>query len=429
MRVVVGMSGGVDSSVSAALLQEAGYEVIGVFMKNWPPAPDSEGGLKLGNFNSAETPAARIDEESEYGDGIGAEHAAQDYSCTWREDRRDAMRVAAILDIPFQTWDFSREYREAVVSYMIREYAEGRTPNPDVMCNKEIKFGLFYEKARALGADFVATGHYARVTCNKGHETSNEPHAACRLSLAAARDLNKDQSYFLWTLTKEHVKHALFPLGDLTKSEVRALAKKFGLPTAEKPDSQGICFVGEIDVPSFLRDHIPSSRGAVVTAAGKKVGEHDGVQFYTIGQRHGIGLGGGIPYYVAGKDLATNTLVVAEGPYDKALFVRDLTAVDVNWISEEPEFPLSCLARIRYRQPLQACVVTPIHANASTNSHETIREYSCSNSRKIRVTFREEQRAVTPGQSVVFYREDDNPSRNSGRSSVELRMLGGAVIS
>ena len=340
-KVVVGMSGGVDSSVAAALLKKEGYDVSGVFMKNW---------------------------------------ADPKYPCPWKEDRRDAMRVAAVLDIQFETWDFTKEYRASVVDYMVREYAAGRTPNPDVMCNREIKFGLFLEWALERGADYVATGHYVKKIKNEKLKSKN-------YRLAIAKDLNKDQSYFLWTLTQEQLAHSLFPIGDYTKPEVRKLARKFGLPTADKPDSQGICFIGEIDLGAFLRDELGTKLGKVLTTAGKIVGEHEGVQFYTIGQRHGLGFGGGIPFYVVEKDAKTNMLVVAEGPNDNALFSKELTVESINWISgETPTFPLRCEARIRYKQPLQACSVERIADS-------------------IGITFGEEQRAVTPGQSVVFYKK------------------------
>jgi len=393
-RVFVGMSGGVDSSVAAALLKRAtpnnfsklfgrptpegfrGYDVVGVFMKNW---------------------------------------ADPKYPCPWREDRRDAMRVAAVLDIPFETWDFTKEYRKQVVSYMVREYAAGRTPNPDVMCNREIKFGLFLQKALERGADFVATGHYVQrqETRDKKQGTGKNRHVACRVSLVAARDTNKDQSYFLWTLTQKQLAHALFPIGDYTKPAVRALAKKFGLPTAEKPDSQGICFIGEIDLGEFLRNELGTRRGKVLTTAGKVVGEHEGVQFYTIGQRHGLGLGGGVPFYVTEKNAEANTLTVAEGPNDAGLFSRTLDARDVNWISGAPRFTLACEARIRYRQPLQPCEVSQIHADRTRISADYQRK-SVLKSAEIRVEFKKEQRAVTPGQSVVFYKKG--------------AMLGGAII-
>ena len=378
-KVFVGMSGGVDSSVAAALLKEAkpnnfdklfgrptpkgfrGYEVHGVFMKNW---------------------------------------ADPRYPCPWQKDRQDAMRVATILDIPFETWDFSKEYRDAVVSYMVREYALGRTPNPDVMCNREIKFGLFLQKALERGADFVATGHYVRMRRNLELRNSNfEIDSKFKIqnsklsSLLQASDSNKDQSYFLWTLNQKQLAHALFPIGDYTKPEVRALAKKFGLPTAEKPDSQGICFIGEIDVREFLRDELGTRRGKVLTTAGKVVGEHEGVQFYTIGQRHGLGFGGGVPFYVTEKNASANTLTVAEGPNDAELFSKTLEAYDANWISGIPRFPLTCEARIRYRQPLQDCRV------------EVVGDRGQGLGNLVRVIFSEEQRAVTPGQSVVFYRK------------------------
>ena len=366
-KVIVGMSGGVDSSVAAALLKKEGYEVTGVFMKNW---------------------------------------ADPKYPCPWEQDRRDAMRVAAILDIPFETWDFSKEYRESVVEHMIREYAAGKTPNPDVMCNREIKFGIFLKRALERGADYVATGHYAKIQ-NSKFKIQNDN---SKFKILEATDRNKDQTYFLWALTQKELRHALFPIGNYTKPEVRELAKKFGLPTAEKPDSQGICFVGEIDVAVFLRDHIPSRRGAVLTASGKKIGEHEGVQFYTIGQRHGIGVGGGIPFYVAGKDIETNTLMVAEGPNDNALFSKKLTVESINWISgNSPQLPLECEARIRYRQPLQFCRIERIPADneriRANHKSFAIREDSFNDSFIIRVFFKEEQRAVTPGQSVVFYKD------------------------
>jgi len=362
-KVVVGMSGGVDSSVAAALLKKEGYDVSGVFMKNW---------------------------------------ADPKYPCPWQEDRRDAMRVSAILDIPFETWDFTKEYRASVVDYMVREYAAGRTPNPDVMCNREIKFGLFLERALERGADFVATGHYTRkfqIPTNKFQ--TNSKSQIRNYKLLKAKDENKDQSYFLWTLAQKELRHALFPIGGYTKPEVRGLAKKFGLPTADKPDSQGICFIGEIDLGAFLRDELGTKLGKVLTTAGKTVGEHEGVQFYTIGQRHGLGFGGGIPFYVAEKDAKTNTLVVCEGPNDDALFSKELTAESINWISgETPTFPLRCEARIRYRQALQPCWVAEVRSKGQKTG--------------VDVVFDEDQRAVTPGQSAVFYKKGI--------------MLGGGVI-
>ena len=329
------MSGGVDSSVAAAMLKNDGYDVMGVHMLCW------EG-------------------------------------CANNEDKQDAMRVAAVLNIPFLVWDFKKEYKDAVYNYMIREYMAGRTPNPDVMCNKEIKFGIFLKRALEAGADYIVTGHYVRRIGDK---------------LFAAKDKNKDQSYFLWTLIQDQLQHCLFPIGDYLKSEIRDLAQKFGLPTAQKKDSQGLCFVGKIDFVEFLKNELPVKNGAVKNFAGKILGRHDGAHFYTIGQRHGLNLGGQAqPIYVAKKDLATNTLVMANGADEAILYKKKLIAENFNWIGKIPEIPFLCQARIRYRQPLQACRV----------SGDT-------------VVFDQPQRAVAPGQSIVFYKEDGE-------------MLGGGII-
>jgi tRNA-specific 2-thiouridylase len=339
------MSGGVDSSVSAALLKDQGYDVHGVFMQGW---------------------------------------SNPRFECAWKEDRQDAARVAAVLDIPFRVIDYSRDYYERVVSYLIREYKVGRTPNPDVMCNKEIKFGLFFEWAMTQGADFIATGHYARRQEDRVY---------------AAKDNNKDQTYFLWTLTPEIIARTLFPIGNLTKPEVRALARKYGLPVADKKDSQGICFIGEGNMADFLRDEITTRHGDIKTASGKKVGEHDGVELFTIGQRHGIGQAGGNggPYYVAEKNSETATLTVAEGDEDPILYKKEVNYRGSNWCTiktvKHPMFdkPFECEARIRYRAPLARCTVY-----------------------EDRVIFDAPQRAVAPGQSIVFYKDS--------------QLLGGGVL-
>ena len=360
-KVFIALSGGVDSSVAATLLKKRGFNVRGIHMKMW--------------FDP-------------------------DIPCISREDRLDAARVAAHLGIPFETWDFTKEYKKEVVDYMVREYAEGRTPNPDVMCNRHIKFGLFLKKALERGADFIATGHYIRI---KNQES--------RIKMLKAKDLNKDQSYFLWTLTQDQLQHCLFPIGDYTKPQVRALARKFGLPTAKKEESQGVCFIGEFDMKKFLKKRIPEVRGLVVTTGGKMVGEHEGLSFYTIGERHGLGIGGGIPYYVAAKDFKTNTLIVGEGPDDEKLFQKELIVKNVNWISgKEPKLPLKCEARIRYRQPLQTTRITKyeLGIRKKTKSKSIIRNSS------FLIQFSGPQRAVTPGQSVVFYQGDE--------------MLGGGII-
>lgn len=326
-KVFVAMSGGVDSSVAAALLKQQGYDVYGVFMQGW------------------QNPH---------------------FECTWKEDRQDAARVAGILDIPFRVLDFSKEYYDKVVAYLVSEYKAGRTPNPDVMCNKEIKFGLFYQWALEQGADFVATGHYAIVDGGTMH---------------VAQDHNKDQTYFLWTLTPDILRHTLFPVGAIPKSRVRELAETFGLPTATKKDSQGICFVGQGNLIDFLKDHIEIHKGDIKTAGGVKVGEHPGLEYFTIGQRHGIGVKGGTgTYYVAAKDVATNTLIVAEGNDDAILFQKKVHFMNPNWIAQPKAFPFTAEARIRYRQPLASCMVYEDH-----------------------VVFDEPCRAVSPGQSIVVY--------------------------
>lgn len=338
-RVVVAMSGGVDSSVSAALLKKEGLDVTGVFMKCW-----SEDEVKTG-------------------------------VCTAKEDERYARMAAAKIRVPFYSVDLVKEYKQKVVDYFTAEYASGRTPNPDVMCNREIKFGVFYDWAiKEFGADYVATGHYVRF---KGKR------------LLKGKDTNKDQSYFLWAVAREKFQNVLFPVGDYKKTEVRKLARKFGLPNAERKDSQGICFIGKVDVGNFLHEYIEDKPGDIRNTGGEKVGEHAGLHFYTMGQRKGINIGGGPPYYVAGKDRAVNTLIVAR-EYDDELFQDFLVASNINWISKKPKFSFRCKAKIRYRQEDQDAIIT----NEDKNGN-------------LRVEFDEPQRAVTPGQSIVFYKGEE----------------------
>jgi tRNA-specific 2-thiouridylase len=318
--VYVGMSGGVDSSVSAALLKEQGYKVVGVFIKGWEPFDFVQG---------------------------------KTFDCGWREDRRDAMRVAAKLEIPFLTIDLSREYKENVVDYMIGEYRAGRTPNPDVMCNRTIKFGAFYDRARAAGADFVATGHYARI-----REKNGAPDQA-KFEMLAGADQNKDQSYFLWTLNGDQLAHTLFPIGDLEKPEVRLLAEKFDLATAKKKDSQGLCFVGKLDLKSFLRGYINEKPGELLNEAGQMIGRHDGVLLYTLGERHGFTVFEKTPaekaQYVLKKDLAAGTITVGERSSLSMAGRREVAINKCNWITGEPAENEDYLARVRYRQPLEKC--------------------------------------------------------------------------
>ncbi len=359
-RVFVAMSGGVDSSVAALLLKEDGYDVVGAHMV----CADSAYGQ--GRRGGIEHP----DERSDIGAGVCRQ--AQD-------DRRDAMRVSAKLGIPFLTFDFRKEYREKVYEYMVHEYAAGRTPNPDVMCNREIKFGIFLKKALEAGADFIATGHYVRKEGEK---------------LFEAKDKNKDQSYFLWTLTPEQLQRSLFPIGDYLKSEVREIARKAGLITADKKDSQGLCFVGKVDFQDFMRELLPVKEGLVKNSRGEILGKHDGAHFFTPGQRHGLNLGGfREPLYVADKDTITNTLVVAQGASDPVLYKKEIEVGNLNLLSELPD---KVEVRIRYRQPKQKAKIYEL----KTKNYKLI--------------FDVPQRGVAAGQSAVLYRGDE--------------LLGGGVI-
>jgi tRNA-uridine 2-sulfurtransferase len=368
-KVFVAMSGGVDSSVSAALLKRDGFDVVGVYMKCWQ---DGE-------------------------------------ACTSQDDERSARLAASHLGIPFYTWNFLKEYREKVVDYMLKGYAQGVTPNPDMMCNKEIKFGLFFEKAMRLGADYVATGHYARIRRyspqriggsptpavgdhlrSRRAATDQAPHASEGFSsenigsfaMLEAVDKNKDQSYFLSFIKPEVLSRVVFPVGEYTKPQVRELARKFGLPNAERKDSQGICFVGKVDVGDFLKQYIAPRKGEIVDMAGRVLGMHEGATYYTIGQRSGLGLSGG-PYYVVSKDLVANRLVVTKD--EQNLQRKDVLIQDMNWMSAKPLEPLEVTARIRYRQdPVQATLIPK-------------------ENQAFHLVFQEPQRAVTPGQFAVLY--------------------------
>ena len=339
------MSGGVDSSVAAAILLEQGYEVIGLFMQNW---------------------------EEEDDNGV----------CTAVTDYEDVKRVCNKLKIPYYTVNFAKEYWDRVFKYFLDEYEKGRTPNPDVLCNREIKFGPFLDHAKELGADYITTGHYAKVERKDG-----------KTYLKKALDTNKDQTYFLNQLSQKQLEMVLFPLGDICKPQVREIAEKYGLSTAEKKDSTGICFIGERRFREFLKNYIPCKKGDIVDKDGKKVGEHEGVMYYTLGQRRGLNIGGtkdgnGDRWFVIDKNIKDNKLIVSQGEGEE-LFSSGLVSYKVNWIPEEPkEKVFECYAKFRYRQPDQKVKVT-IEKD------------------RIVVEFKEKQRAVTPGQYVVFYTETD----------------------
>lgn len=315
-KVFVGVSGGVDSSVSAALLKQQGYDVTGVFIKVWQP------------------------------DFI---------ECTWKQDRLDAMRVASVLDIPFVTLDLEKEYKEGVIDYMISEYRNGCTPNPDVMCNREVKFGAFLKWAMSEGADFVATGHYSSLeTTDDRQQIAEDVNATSGYILKKSKDANKDQTYFLWTLTQEQISKIIFPIGAMEKSQVRELAREFNLPVSEKKDSQGLCFVGTIDIKTLLKNYIDEKRGDVKNEEGEVIGYHDGVTFFTIGERHGFTIKkkstDDLPYFVVAKNFKENTLIVSNNPPhekkgDKILLEK------INWTKEIKNGEIY-EARARYRAPL-----------------------------------------------------------------------------
>jgi tRNA-specific 2-thiouridylase len=342
-HVYVGLSGGVDSSVTAALLKQQGYQVTGVYMKNW----------------SQDLPG---------------------FTCPWKEDYQDAKRVAVQLGIPFKLFDFETEYRQKVVDYMVREYQAGRTPNPDIMCNQEVKFKLFLEAALADGADMIATGHYARTEDGQ---------------LLMAKDGNKDQTYFLYRVTADALRQTLFPLGGYTKPEVRKLAKQFGLATAQKKESMGICFVGKVGIKEFLLHELgPQQPGDIIDSHGDVVGQHDGSIYYTIGQRHGLNIGGGLPYYVSGKDMSRNEVSVTRDLNDEKLWRRTCSLSDVHFIQSAPIDTIELKVRYRHRGELLEATFDP---------------------RTQELAFASEVRGLSPGQSAVFY--------------VDQTCLGGGVIS
>ncbi len=378
-KVYVGMSGGVDSSLAAALLQKQGYDVTGVYMKNW--TQDLPGMV-----------------------------------CPWADDLADAKRVAVQLNIPFKVFDFQKEYKQKVVDYMIAEYQAGRTPNPDIMCNQEVKFKVFLDAALADGADMIATGHYARVSrqprvadfLHHGESSgtpemselsdvqkSDRPRGVVTLNTAA--DAAKDQTYFLYRITQAALQKTLLPLGDMTKPEVRAKAAQLGLATAAKKDSQGICFVGKVGIKDFLQQYVTAEPGDIIDkTTGKVIGQHEGAIFYTFGQRHGLGVGGGLPYYVVAKDVAKNIVYVTTNLNDNSLWRDGLHLNQLHWINDPPKAGGHYKVRTRYRAPLVDCEISP-----GTDGTMTLH-------------LKDPERAITPGQSAVLYDGD--------------RVVGGGIV-
>lgn len=339
--VFVGLSGGVDSSVTAVRMLEEGYRVVGVYMKNW--TQDMPG-----------------------------------FACPWKDDYQDAKRVAVQLGIDFLVFDFEDQYRQKVVDYMIEEYRLGRTPNPDIMCNQEVKFKLFLDTAVEQGADYIATGHYARTRDGK---------------LLRAANQSKDQTYFLARVSESALKKTHFPIGDFgTKDEVRSIAERHGLVTASKKDSQGICFVGKVGIREFLQQFVESSPGSIIDQYGQTVGEHDGAIFYTIGQRHGLGVGGGLPMYVTSKDMQSNTVYVSTDLSDPKLWASDVVLESPHWINGPPDSGTTYDVQLRYRGPLVKGKINGEH-----------------------LKLEQPQRAISPGQSAVIYDSD--------------RVVGSAIVS
>lgn len=342
-RVVIGMSGGVDSSVAALLLKEQGYDVIGIFMKNWDDTDEN---------------------------GV----------CTATEDYNDVIEVCNQIGIPYYAVNFEKQYWDKVFTYFLDEYRAGRTPNPDVMCNKEIKFKAFLEHAIALGADYVATGHYARVAYMDGE-----------YKMLRGVDDNKDQTYFLNQLSQEQLSKTMFPLGELKKPQIREMATEAGLATAAKKDSTGICFIGERNFKDFLSNYLPAQPGVMQTLSGEVKGKHDGLMYYTIGQRHGLGIGGnGDPWFAVGKNLKENILYVDQGFHNELLYGDEVIATNIGWVSNEAKGKeFKCTAKFRYRQEDNKVTVQIVDENT------------------VRILCDEPIRAITPGQAVVFYDGDE----------------------
>jgi tRNA-specific 2-thiouridylase len=380
-KVFVALSGGVDSAVAAAILKEKGYQVSGVFMNLIPKKKDfSEAGKKF------------------------------------RKAEKNARKIARVLKIPFFVLDLSTEFEKKVINSFLNEFKKGRTPNPCVVCNQKIRFDIFLKKMRKKGADFIATGHYVKKSKVKSMPSRAIGGQKSKIfyKLFQAKDKEKDQSYFLYNLKQNQLKRVLFPLGDLTKKEVRKLAKKFNLPVQNQPESQEICFVADKNISAFLSRHLKTKLGNIITVDGKKIGKHQGLIFYTIGQRKEIGIGGTGPYYAVEKDFKNNNLIVSSNPNDPLLYKKELIAEKINWISGiEPKLPLKIKVKTRYRQKTAIAVLTQSSKLKIQNRNSKLKTKN-----QYKVIFKIPQRAITSGQSVVFYFPMDENNK----------LLGGGII-
>lgn len=351
-RVIVGMSAGVDSSVAAALLKQQGFDVVGAFLHFWKePGQD----------------------------------ALRENKCCSLESQQDARKVAQILDIPLYTVNAAQEFKKEVVDYFLKETKAGRTPNPCVVCNERIKFNFLFKKMLEMDADFVATGHYAEVKNIDG-----------KFHLYTSTDEEKDQTYFLYSLSQKQLSRILFPVGGHKKPQIRKIAEKLKLPVFDKEDSQGLCFTPEKTPTKFIKRNLKLSPGDIITTEGKKIGQHDGLELYTIGQRKGINIGGNGPYFVVGRDFKKNQLIVTNNEEDENIFKKTMLVEIKNWIADEPKFPLEVNVKIRYRHPLVRGIINKVESRTTKVE-----------SQLLEVTFEEKQKAVTPGQSAVFYADDN----------------------
>ncbi|HEX8974002.1 MAG TPA: tRNA 2-thiouridine(34) synthase MnmA [Patescibacteria group bacterium] len=361
-RVIVGMSAGVDSSVAAALLKEQGFDVVGVFLHFWKePGQD----------------------------------ALRENKCCSLESQQDARKVAHILDIPLYTVNAADDFKKDVVDYFLEETRAGRTPNPCVVCNERIKFNFLFRKMLEMDADFVATGHYAKIENKNG-----------KYHLYTSSDEEKDQTYFLYSLSQKQLSRILFPCGDFKKPDIRKRAEKEKLPVFDKEDSQGLCFTPEKTPTQFIKRNLELSSGDIVTTAGKKVGTHEGLELYTIGQRKGIAIGGSGPYYVADRDFKNNRLIVTNDEGDNALHKKKIQVEIKNWVADEPEFPLECNVKIRYRQQSVRGIIHPVKSGEAGSPSAKFNRVKSPKSQIVMVEFKEPQKAATPGQSAVFYADD-----------------------